>query len=96
MALAANASYLAGRDNMRMIRAQTRRLKDGPARQAKTIMDFRRVRLGRSLLLCGTALFSLGILLLLIKLVMVLAWYGSIVALAGLVLAGIGYLLRRH
>ena len=59
-------------------------------------MDFRRVKLGGSLLLCGTALFSLGILLLLIKLVMVLAWHGGMVALAGLVLAGIGYVLRRR
>ena len=47
-------------------------------------------------MLCGTALFSLGILLLLIKLVMVLAWHGGMVALAGLVLAGIGYVLRRR
>ncbi|MDP7163132.1 MAG: hypothetical protein QF577_07670 [Phycisphaerae bacterium] len=58
-------------------------------------MSFRRYRWARSMILAGSGLLLLGIILLLVKLTMILAWHAAgAVALAGLVFLLIGLMLR--
>lgn len=57
-------------------------------------MGLNRLMYSRMLTGAGSALLGLGILLLLVKLLIALAWFASgAIALAGLVLLGVGYLL---
>ena len=49
---------------------------------------------GGKLVILGTVLLALGLVLLLVKLIIFLAWYAAgIIALAGLILLAIGWLL---
>jgi len=58
-------------------------------------MGWKQSELGRSLVVGGTAVLALGIMLLLIKLVMYMAWYaGGVIVAAGLLMLLIGALLR--
>ena len=51
---------------------------------------------GRSLAFAGGSLVALGIILLLVKLLIFVAYYAAgAIALAGLVLLGVGWLLQR-
>ena len=59
------------------------------------MMGWKQSELGRSLVVGGTAVLALGIMLLLIKLVMYMAWYaGGVIAAAGLLMLLIGGLFR--
>ena len=59
-------------------------------------MAWTRFDLARSLIVAGTPVFLLGVFLLLIKLLMMFAWYAAgVIALSGLVLLVIGLLLLR-
>ena len=51
---------------------------------------------GRSLVFAGGSLVALGIVLLLVKLLIVVAYYAAgLIAVTGLILLGIGWLLQR-
>ena len=43
----------------------------------------------------GMCVLAFGVLLLIIKLTMIIAWYGGVVAIAGLILLAGGWILRR-
>jgi len=59
-------------------------------------MNLRRLRFGQSLIIAGTGVLGIGVLLILIRLVMLIAWYAAgVVVLAGGVLLLIGFLLKR-
>jgi len=58
-------------------------------------MSFIRYRWARSMILAGSGLLLLGIILLLVKLTMILAWHAAgAVALVGLLFLLIGLMLR--
>ena len=58
-------------------------------------MSFRRYRWARSMILAGSGLLLMGMILLLVKFTMILAWHAAgAVALAGLVFLLIGLMLR--
>jgi len=59
-------------------------------------MNMNRIFFAQSLIIAGGSVLTLGVFLLLIKLVMLIAWYAAgIVALVGLVVLLVGFLLRR-
>lgn len=59
-------------------------------------MNLRRLQFGQSLIIAGSGVLGIGVLLILIKLVMFIAWYAAgVVALAGGVLLLVGFLLKR-
>ena len=58
-------------------------------------MRSNRLRLAKRLTAVGMCVLAFGVLLLIIKLTMIIAWYGGIVAIAGLILLAGGWILRR-
>ena len=59
-------------------------------------MNLRRLQFGQSLIIAGSGVLGIGVLLILIKLVMFIAWYAAgVVVLAGGILLLIGFLLKR-
>ena len=80
---------------MGIIKGKTARTKSGKSSSGqREQMNSNRLAFSRMLVVTGSMLLGLGVLLLLVKVLMALAWYASgAIALSGLVLLVIGYLL---